>query len=186
MDRCGQQRLVHELDCAYRRGSDPAADLSDAITPSAASTANPANNHRAGVASPVSVRFTATPASPAPKAPHINWTVLMAAAAAGPSAGSSTHVIAHADRCGHAMPTPVPVISSATAHTATSPTGASSNWVSAPIASPVAITNGATATVRTIIRLLLSEALLISPMVQPMARPAPRKPAASGVRWASR
>src|ERR687893_1640284 len=104
----------------------------------------------------------------------------MAAAAAGPSAGSSTEPIAHADKCGQAIPTPVPVISSASAHTATNPKDASSYWVTAPSANPTAITNGATVTVRAISRLLRSDALLISPTVQPMARPAPRKPAATG------
>jgi len=84
------------------------------------------------------------------------------------------------------MPTPAPVINSATAHTATRPNDAASNWVSAPSANPVAITSGATATVRLITRLLRSEALLISPTVQPIASPAPRNPAATGVRWASR
>src|SRR6201999_225169 len=125
------------------------------------------NSQRAGVAPPVSARFTTTPARPAPKAPQISCTVLIAAAAAGPSAGSSTQLIAHADKCGHAMPTPVPVMNNATAHTATRPAGASSYWVAAASTSPTAITNGATATVRLITRSLRREALAISPTVQP-------------------
>src|SRR3954470_9220883 len=98
----------------------------------------------------------------------MSCTVLIAAAAAGPSVGSSTQLIAHADKCGHAMPTPVPVMNNATAHAATSPTGAPSDWVNAPSARPTAITSGATATVRVIVRVLRSEALLISPTVQPI------------------
>jgi hypothetical protein len=74
------------------------------------------------------------------------------------------------------------VIISAAAHTATNHRGASANWVSAPSANPVAITSGATATVRLITRSLLSDALPISPTVQPIASPAPRNPAATGVR----
>ena len=79
----------------------------------AASTANTPNSQCAAVASPRSATLTTTPASAAPNAPQITCTVLMAAAAAGPSAGSRTLPIAHADRCGHAIPIPEPVIEGA-------------------------------------------------------------------------
>jgi hypothetical protein len=52
----------------------------DATTPKGATTAKSANNKRADEASVPSVRFTTTPASPAPKAPQISCTVLIAAA----------------------------------------------------------------------------------------------------------
>src|SRR6478752_3797811 len=154
--------------------------------PNAAITANTPNIHRAAFASPRSDMFTTTPARPAPNAPHISCTVLMAAAAVPPSAGSSTLPIAQADRCGQAMPTPHPVMNSASTHTATNRGDASSNWLTAASASPSAITNGATATMRTVVRVLLTEALTISLTVQPTDSATPTKPAATGTRWASR
>ncbi|COZ66206.1 Uncharacterised protein [Mycobacterium tuberculosis] len=81
---------------------------------------------------------------------------------------------------------PVPMISSASAHSAMIPTGASARWVTAPSANPDAITSGAAATTCPITRALFNEALATSPTVQPTASAAPKNPAATGVRCPSR
>jgi hypothetical protein len=97
-------------------------------------TAKPANNPRAAASSP-----------PAPNAPDIDCTVVMAAAAAPPSSASTVR-INRADRCGRAMATPHP-----------------------------AMNNGAARTRRSLMRELVREAKTISAPVQPTASAAPRK-----------
>jgi hypothetical protein len=130
--------------------------------------------------------LTTTPATPAPNAPEISCTVLIAAAAATPSAGSSTESIARTDKWGQAIPIPIPATSSANVHAATVPADALSRWVSAPSARPDATTIGAATITRPIARGLSSDALTISETVQPTASAAPRNPAASGVMCANR
>jgi len=97
-------------------------------------TAKPANNPRAAASSP-----------PAPNAPDIDCTVVMAAAAAPPSSAPTVR-INRADRCGRAMATPHP-----------------------------AMNNGAARTRRSLMRELVREAKTISAPVQPTASAAPRK-----------
>src|ERR1700749_4846617 len=150
------------------------------------SAANTANSQRAATTAPPCALLTTTPARPAPNAPEINCTVLIAAAAAPPSSAPSTQLIAHADRCGQAAPMPAPVIVNATVHRTTTPIQASSTWVTAPNARPTAMISGAAATTREMTRPLLSDALAISLTVQPTASAAPRKPATTGTRCARR
>jgi MFS family permease len=76
------------------------------IVPITVRTAKTANSQRAAASSPPVVRLTTAPAKPAPNAPDVDRTVLIAAAAAPPPSASSTVRINHADRCGHAMATP--------------------------------------------------------------------------------
>src|SRR5262249_49676001 len=122
--------------------------LVDATTADAASTAMRPYSHRAAAKSPPATLLTTTPASPAPKAAEINWTVLIAAAAAPPSDGSSTVSIARIDRCGQVIPIPIPATRNPSAQMITTPVGASARWVAAARTRPDAITNGATAITR--------------------------------------
>jgi MFS family permease/pSer/pThr/pTyr-binding forkhead associated (FHA) protein len=138
-------------------------------------TAKPANNQRAAASSPPVVRLTTTPAKPAPNAPSLDRTVLMAAAAAPPPSGSSTVRINHADRCGHAMATPHPAMHNAIADRPTTFQGASRSGVTAASERPAATHNGAARTRRSAMRELFSEAEMISATVQPTASAAPRK-----------
>ena len=130
--------------------------------------------------------LTTTPARPAPNAPAMTSIVLMAAAAAEPSASSSMDCIDQADRCGQAAPIPIPVIVSASAHVTTRAAGALSTWVAAARPRPNAMTSGANTTTRLMAFLLLSDALRTSLTAHPTARAAPRNPAATGTRCARR
>src|SRR6516165_1117300 len=121
--------------------------------------------------------LTTTPANPAPNAAEMTCTVLLAAAAALPSAGSLTESIARTDTWGQAIPIPIPATANAIVQSATDPTVASWRWVTAPSARPAATTTGAAA---------ITDALTISLTDQPTASAAPRNPAAMGVRWANR
>ena len=101
-------------------------------------------------------------------------------------AGTFTGVVDTAHRpClkvgpGHA-PSRIPVMSNATTHTAITPMDASSNWLTAANARPVAITSGATATMFAIaFGFVHGLAPAISLSVQPMASATPRNPAATG------
>jgi len=145
------------------------------IIPIAVRTAKPANNQRAAASPPPAVRLTTTPAKPAPNAPDIDCTVVMATAAAPPSSASTVR-INHADRCGHAMATPHPATHNAITHRPTALQGASRSGVTAASDSPAAPRSGAARTKRSAMRELFSEAETIFATVQPTASAAPRKP----------
>src|SRR6202012_1775733 len=149
-------------------------------------TAKTTYSHRAAMTVLPWAVLTTTPARPAPYAPAMTTIVLMAAAAAGPSASSSMQCIDHADRCGHAAPIPIPVIVSASAHVTTRPADALSNWVAAARPRPNAMTSGPNTTTRLMTFLLLSDALRTSLTAPPTAKAAPRNPAATGTRCARR
>ena len=146
------------------RGSYPGvrAARDEASQPTAASPANPANNHWAAGASGSARRFTTTPATPAPKAAHISCTVLIAAAATACSPGSSTEAppaeapptepMAQTLKCGHAAPIPAPLTARARAQAAMAIGPAPSRMASTDKPNPAAITAGAHRTTRATIR----------------------------------
>ncbi len=179
--RCGGVRGCDRFRCA-RAGTARRA----ASTPSTATAANPNSSSRAERTSDGCPALTRTPASAAPNAFAINWTVLIAADALPLSRGSATAFIAPTARCGHAMPMPAPATTSPVTHTVTAAGPASSRTAAAMSARPRPTSTGALTTMRRTVRGADAEALGISPSVHPTARAAPRKPAASGARPARR
>ena len=94
----------------------------EAMKPTAASSVNTVNNHRAASRSAPSAIFTTTPAKPGAegRGNHLHG-VDRGRRRAPLSAGSSTHSMARTARCGQAIPMPIPATSNATAQSTMTP-----------------------------------------------------------------
>ena len=123
-----------------------------------------------------------TPARPAPNAPQINCTVLIAAAAHRSFGRVVDRAHAHADRCGHAIPIPIADTNSATTQTARTSHVMSSPSRTAAKRQPDRHHQRRDGHDAHDHARRSTDALTISLTVQPTARATPKNPAVTGAR----